>query len=391
MKQDSWCGSALSFPPTGSNGWVPMSINAPFLGGQASVIFRIQFSSDGSVISGDGFAFDDFEISNFAAQLTPFALLSPPTNTILNVVGAPSQNVNISWQKTIANSGNPITYTWLADAPGGNFANPVLAVPSNNNAADTVLTFTYAALNNLLAARGLSVGDTLKFIWTVRATDGLLTRFATAPNFLQVRRGQLVSNVTFKVNMSQEGAISANGVHLAGEMNMWNPASPTMTMGAGSIYSATYTMNVGDTVEYKYLNGNAWGTDEAVPAGCKFGSTTNRFVIVTAQDNVTLPTVCFARCVNCTVGANDVNFAQSINIYPNPTNADATLSFSFSDANDVQISLYNAMGAVLFTQNERGMQSNNVVLNTNALSNGVYFVRISNGKQYATKELVIQK
>ena len=391
MKQDSWTGVTAN---SGSGAWVPVSYLAPSLGGQANVIFRIQFSSDGSVVSGDGFAFDDFQVSSVTAQLSPFALLTPPTNTILNVVGAPSQLVNIRWQKTNSSLGLPITYTWLADAPGGNFANPVLAVPANNSGADTVLTFSYAALNNLLAARNLRVGDTLKFIWTVRATDGTLSRFAAAPNFLQVRRGQLVSNVTFKVNMSNEGAISPNGVHMAGEMNAFNPNSPALVAGTGGVYSVTYTLNVQDTVEYIYLNGNAWSTEEIVPIDCGLPALItirNRFYIVPVQDNATIATVCFARCTNCAVATNDLGFGDAISLYPNPTSGNTTLAFNLAEANNVTITLYNAMGETLQVQTEKGVQAANIALNTNNLASGVYFVQINNGNQYAVKQLIIQK
>ena len=390
MKQDSWTGAGTGLNG-GSGGWVPVSYIAPSLGGQANVIFRIQFVSDASFVSGDGFAFDDFEVINLVSQLSSFALLTPPTNTILNVVGAPSQLVNIRWQKTNSSISLPITYTWLADAPGGNFANPVLAVPANNNGADTVLTFSYAALNNLLAARSLRVGDTLKFIWTVRATDGTLSRFANAPNFLQVRRGQLVSNVTFKVNMSNEGAVSPNGVHMAGDMNTWTPSSPALVAGAGNVHSVTYTLNVQDTVEYKYLNGNAWGTEEVVPAGCSLPGFGNRFYIVPVQDNATIATVCFARCANCAVATNDVGFGNAISLYPNPTSGNTTLAFNLAEANNLTITLYNAMGETLQVQTERGIQAANIALNTNNLASGVYFVQVNNGNQYAVKQLIIQK
>jgi hypothetical protein len=324
-------------------------------------------------------------------DMSAFALITPPTGTIVNANGPPSTLINIRWRKSNSPTAAPVIYTWLADAPGGNFSNPVLSIPSNNSGVDTALTFTFGAIDNLLASRGLAVGDTLKFIWTVRATDGTHIRLANTANFLQIRRGNLQVQATFKVNMSNEGAVSANGVHIAGEMQGWNPATTMMVNEGNGVYKFTFTLNARDTIEYKYVNGNAWGLDEAVPAGCKLGTTTNRFVAIPVQDAVTFGPVCFARCVDCVVGTKDQSFEAALEMYPNPANTNAVLSYNFERANNLRITLYNAMGEKLNDRTEINATNGKLDLPVGNLSNGVYFVQVSNGTQYAVKQLVIQK
>jgi len=80
------------------------------------------------------------------------------------------------------------------------------------------------------------------------------------------------SSLTFQVDMSGQ-TVSANGVHIAGDFQAaagaagnWDPAATALTqVGTSTIYSAT--VNIPDGVyQFKFLNGNAWGDDEGVPA-----------------------------------------------------------------------------------------------------------------------------
>jgi hypothetical protein len=107
--------------------------------------------------------------------------------------------------------------------------------------------------------------------------------------------------VTFAVDMKNE-TVSANGVHIAGSFQMadgnatdWDPAGTELTdADADGIY--TYTANIpAGTYAYKFVNGNAWGSDEGVPGGCAVGG--NREVVVSGA--MTVPTVCYALCIAC--------------------------------------------------------------------------------------------
>jgi hypothetical protein len=112
-------------------------------------------------------------------------------------------------------------------------------------------------------------------------------------------------SVTFQVDMSGQ-TVSANGVHIAGDFQMaagaagnWDPAATALSqVGTSNIYAVT--VNIPDGLyQYKFINGNAWGDEEGVPApaqvsaGLGFdGGNSNRWVQVTADD--TLAAVMFA-------------------------------------------------------------------------------------------------
>jgi hypothetical protein len=101
--------------------------------------------------------------------------------------------------------------------------------------------------------------------------------------------------VTFQVDMSNQ-FVSPNGVHIAGMFDVaWNPAEYEMTDEGGGIYSITFNLSIGTTVEYKFINGNGWDYAESVPGECAVNG--NRFVNVSSA--VTLDPVCFGTCAAC--------------------------------------------------------------------------------------------
>ena len=130
-------------------------------------------------------------------------------------------------------------------------------------------------------------------------------RFLTVPNqptvLSPVCFGSCVAcvvpkvDVTFKVDMTYQ-TISPNGVHITGSFQGWNPASTLMTLVGGSIYAATVNLEIGNSYEYKFVNGNDWGYDEVVPAACAAGN--NRVINVPAVNTILDP-VCYAMCTVC--------------------------------------------------------------------------------------------
>ncbi|MBL6646288.1 MAG: hypothetical protein ISP55_07540 [Flavobacteriales bacterium] len=109
--------------------------------------------------------------------------------------------------------------------------------------------------------------------------------------------GQTVP-VTFHVDMSNE-TVAAEGVHVAGNFQGWDPA---ITMLADDDMDGIYsvTVEVSDTLEtinYKFLNGNAWGVDEACPEPCAFPSSSDRYADIDGATD--LPVVCFGACAAC--------------------------------------------------------------------------------------------
>ena len=112
-------------------------------------------------------------------------------------------------------------------------------------------------------------------------------------------------DVTFQVDM-QNQTVSPDGVHIAGSFQGWDPSATLMSpSGSGDIYEVTVSLTAGETIEYKYINGNAWGADESVPASC--AQNNNRYLTVPASDTV-LDEVCFGSCLACVLPQVNITF-----------------------------------------------------------------------------------
>jgi len=112
-------------------------------------------------------------------------------------------------------------------------------------------------------------------IWYYAAEIGNLTVTATTPEEV---------NITFAVDMQYQ-EVAAEGVHIAGSFQdpVWDPAATEMLDDdMDMVYTITLPLMSGTYYEFKYVNGNAWGSDEA----------NNRNITVPDADSV-LTTVLF--------------------------------------------------------------------------------------------------
>jgi hypothetical protein len=101
--------------------------------------------------------------------------------------------------------------------------------------------------------------------------------------------------VTFVVDMQYE-QVSANGVHIAGGFQSWDPAASEMTDTDGDgKYEINFTFAPGEELQYKFINGNDWDSAETVPDECVTDG--NRTWIA---PNFNRPyEVCYEMCETC--------------------------------------------------------------------------------------------
>ena len=122
-------------------------------------------------------------------------------------------------------------------------------------------------------------------------------------------------SVEFNVDMNNE-IVSSQGVHIAGTFTTWSTDSIEMfDLDGDGIYTVSVDLNQGWYYEYKYLNGNSWGSDEILASweSCINGG--NRVLDTDTSSTQVLPVVCFSSCSTCPVyGCTD----------PTATNYDPT-------------------------------------------------------------------
>ncbi len=102
-------------------------------------------------------------------------------------------------------------------------------------------------------------------------------------------------NVTLKVDMTGL-TVSTDSVHVVGSFNGWNPTANVLTQeGTTNIYSCILAVKPSGDVEYKFMNGNAWGKEESAPMSCTTGNSHNRIVTSGIVD-IVVPAVLFNQC-----------------------------------------------------------------------------------------------
>lgn len=102
--------------------------------------------------------------------------------------------------------------------------------------------------------------------------------------------------VRFAVDM-QLTTVNANGVHIAGSLQGWNPATTTMAnlFSNNKVYEWIAYLDSG-SYQFKFINGNSWNDAESVPSACGVGNDKNREIIANASSAFK---VCFASCTPC--------------------------------------------------------------------------------------------
>jgi hypothetical protein len=185
--------------------------------------------------------------------------------------------------------------------------------------------------------------------------------------------------IRYKVDMTNAGPISANGVHV-GTSYQTSPFDPTkirLYSFENNVYEIINYVNTGN-YSFKYYNGNTLASSENVPSSCS--SSGNRTTAL-PKDSV-LPTVCFSGCAACVVGVKENNSVESLfRMYPNPAGDLITISSS----NGVVAQIFDNNGKLLRTEKELASKSG--MLDVSALEKGIYFVRVfnTNGKSQTQK------
>ncbi|MFK7757318.1 MAG: alpha-amylase family glycosyl hydrolase [Flavobacteriales bacterium] len=127
-------------------------------------------------------------------------------------------------------------------------------------------------------------------------------------------------DVTFRVDMFNE-EISASGVHLAGNFQGWDPSATAMINTSASLWELTVSVPENLVIEYKFINGTAWGEDELIPIEC--AQNNNRFFNLGMED-VVLDLVCFRECQACAGCTNEL--ATNYNPNANTDNGSCEIS-----------------------------------------------------------------
>lgn len=131
--------------------------------------------------------------------------------------------------------------------------------------------------------------------------------------------GVYAKKVKVSVDMTGQ-TVSANGVHVAGSFQGWNPGSTPLTLESGNIYSTFIDAPAHSVMQFKFINGNTWGNAEGVPALNQVGYQTNGgsndnrwfYIDSIANDTSVIPAIVFSG--NAPAGKFAVRFAVDMQL-----------------------------------------------------------------------------
>ena len=114
---------------------------------------------------------------NFTIPRPEFNLLTPEDEAFVAVTG----DIGVTWQALdpADYDGDAVTYEWVLYTPD---STEVIAVTSDNEGSDPMVTLPFDVVDGLLESNGLSVGETIDLLWNVRVSDGTDT-LAVASGF----------------------------------------------------------------------------------------------------------------------------------------------------------------------------------------------------------------
>lgn len=150
-------------------------------------------------------------------------------------------------------------------------------------------------------------------------------------------------DVTFLVNMQGE-TVDPAGVHIAADFQGWAPGLTPMTPLGDGTWGYTHPLEPGQTHEFKFINGTAWGQDESVPEACATGF--NRFHTVGNTDEA-VDAVCFGTCDFCPgTGPEGCTDATACNFDALAVNDDGSCDYSCYGCTDALACNFNTDATV---------------------------------------------
>ena len=120
---------------------------------------------------------DDIEGDDYSIPRREFNLLEPSDAALISV----NSDLGITWQALdpADYDGDDVTYEWVLYTTD---ETEIVAVTSDNDGSDPMVTLPFDVVDGLLESNGLSVGETIDLLWNVRVSDGVDT-VAVASDF----------------------------------------------------------------------------------------------------------------------------------------------------------------------------------------------------------------
>jgi len=214
------------------------------------------------------------------------------------------------------------------------------------------------------------------------ALNATIKSYGNIPAGLIARVALTVDTIHYHGNQSTESIPQFDFPQVAEDML---PTSNGTALGA-------FTPNSTQNVNVSWTKNHPWGN---LYATWPYDSTDHCHMVIWIQSNATkyVYQSASAQTVDALLGVNEqVSKGEYMEVYPNPTNGDANIAYNLTEAQNVNIEVYNMLGEKVFAADQGKMDAGNhiVTIAAKSLQSGVYFVRFATNNGTTTKRLVIQ-
>ncbi len=303
-----------------------------------------------------------------------------PSNTF--TVGAHTVSVNTVLANDDNNTNNLQTYTFNVNTANG------AAAPVANSFASTGFPYTNWVLanpdNGITWTRSTTNSGSLKMDCYNYGTQGAVDEFYVEPVDMSTLT---TASLQFKVAHRIYSAAYTERLEVlvssdcgATWTNVYNKSGSQLASVAGASTSAfTPTANQWRS-ECIDLSSFAGQSKVFVKFKCTNDYGNNVWV-----DDINISNA------SCVTSVEENTVANNLNLFPNPSNTTANLTFDLNDKQEVTVNVYNSIGAVVYTENKGTLAAGkqNIVLNTEAYANGMYLVEIVAGENRSVSRLSV--
>jgi hypothetical protein len=95
-------------------------------------------------------------------------------------------------------------------------------------------------------------------------------------------------------------------------------------------------------------------------------------------------------CFNTYMGTENVKLEDAVSVYPNPTSGIVTVGYNLSNAQPLDVTVVNAMGSVVAKLDNIQGGFGAAKIDLTNVSEGIYFVNLTNNGQTVTKRIVVK-
>lgn len=88
------------------------------------------------------------------------------------------------------------------------------------------------------------------------------------------------------------------------------------------------------------------------------------------------------------VAIQDLSWISYVSLHPNPTNSNINLAYVFTESQNIEVQIYNALGMLISEQQETDTKKGTLTFDMQHKAGGVYFVKLSNSQSSKTYRFI---